>query len=242
MGDGHYGAGELHQEVFQPGDRLGVQVVGRLVQQQHVGAGEQQSADGHAAALATRQMRHRGVPFRQAQRVGGDFQHAIQLPAGGKFDRLLQFSLFGQQFVHPLVVHRFGELHADLVETSQEPAHFGYPFLDHLANGLAGIKLRLLWQITNANSGLRPRLAIVLRIHPGHDAQHGRLPGAIEPEQANFCARKEGQRDVFNDGAVRRHGLADADHRVNILGHGEFRVMYEAIFRRKPLIPGAHYA
>ncbi|MCI1710681.1 MAG: hypothetical protein LKM39_10580 [Chiayiivirga sp.] len=42
VGDGHHGAGEALQELLQPVHRFGVQVVGRLVEQQHVGLGQQQ--------------------------------------------------------------------------------------------------------------------------------------------------------------------------------------------------------
>src|SRR5690606_18301425 len=52
VGDGHHCAGEAAEELLQPIDRFGVQVVGGLVEQQHVGLGQQQAAQGHAAFLA----------------------------------------------------------------------------------------------------------------------------------------------------------------------------------------------
>ncbi len=39
VGDGHHGAAVVVQEALQPGHRFGIEVVGRLVQQQHVGVG-----------------------------------------------------------------------------------------------------------------------------------------------------------------------------------------------------------
>jgi hypothetical protein len=74
VGDGDHGAREVVQEALQPGHALGVQVVGRLVEQQHVRAGQQQAAQGHAAALAAGQLGHVRVPGRQAQGVGGHLQ------------------------------------------------------------------------------------------------------------------------------------------------------------------------
>jgi hypothetical protein len=56
-------------------------VVGRFVEQQHVGCGQQQTAQGHATLLATGQELDLGIPRRQAQRIGGDFQLAIQVVA-----------------------------------------------------------------------------------------------------------------------------------------------------------------
>jgi hypothetical protein len=45
-------AGEVLQRVFQRGQRFGVEVVGRFVEQQHVAAGLQHLGEVHAVALA----------------------------------------------------------------------------------------------------------------------------------------------------------------------------------------------
>ena len=47
------GAGIVAQMVLEPGDALGIEMVGRLVEQENVGLGEQQLAERHAALLAT---------------------------------------------------------------------------------------------------------------------------------------------------------------------------------------------
>jgi hypothetical protein len=49
VGDHHDGARIVRQEALQPGDAFGVQMVGRLVQQQHVGAAQQQLHQRDAA-------------------------------------------------------------------------------------------------------------------------------------------------------------------------------------------------
>ncbi len=51
MGDGHHGAAIVMQEPLQPGDTFRVQMVGRLVEQQHIGLREQQTAKGDAPPL-----------------------------------------------------------------------------------------------------------------------------------------------------------------------------------------------
>ena len=56
--DADNGTGILLQMLLQPVDRLGVQVVGRLIQQQYVRLLEQQSAKGHPATLASGQRIH----------------------------------------------------------------------------------------------------------------------------------------------------------------------------------------
>ena len=67
MGDGDDRALVLLQVLLQPVDGLGVQVVGRLVEQQHVGLLQQQAAQRHAAALAARQILDRPVARRAVQ-------------------------------------------------------------------------------------------------------------------------------------------------------------------------------
>ena len=79
MGDSDNGARVFMEETLQPGNALCVQVVGGLVQQQHVGLGQQQFAQCDAAFFTTGQFAHVGVPGRQAQRVGRDFQCAFQV-------------------------------------------------------------------------------------------------------------------------------------------------------------------
>ena len=71
VGDRHHGARVALQKLLQPVHRLGVQVVGRLVEQQHVGFGQQQTAQRDPALFTAREHTDHGVPGRQAQRVGG---------------------------------------------------------------------------------------------------------------------------------------------------------------------------
>ena len=57
--DGDDGALVVGEEALEPGDRLGVEMVRRLVEQQQVGRGEQQPAERDAAALAAGERRRR---------------------------------------------------------------------------------------------------------------------------------------------------------------------------------------
>ena len=56
VGDDHHRAREVAQRALEPGDALGVEVVGRLVEQQQVGLLEQQPAQRDAAPLAAREL------------------------------------------------------------------------------------------------------------------------------------------------------------------------------------------
>ena len=59
VGDDQDRAGIGAQMAFEPVDRLGVEMVGRLVEQQQFGLFEQQPAERDAAALAARELRRR---------------------------------------------------------------------------------------------------------------------------------------------------------------------------------------
>jgi hypothetical protein len=57
VGDDHRAAGAFGDEPLQPGETVEVEVVGRLVEQQHVEAGEQDRRQGGARGLAAGQRR-----------------------------------------------------------------------------------------------------------------------------------------------------------------------------------------
>ena len=80
VGDGDDRARVLLQMPFEPGDRLGVEVVGGLVEQQQVGLLQQQPAEGDAAPLAAGEGGDVGVARRQAQRVHGDLELCGRAP------------------------------------------------------------------------------------------------------------------------------------------------------------------
>lgn len=81
MGNRHHGAFEVVQEAFQPGDGLGVEVVGRFVEQQHIRFFQQQTAQRDAAAFTTGKISDFRIPVRQAQGVGRALQLDVQVVA-----------------------------------------------------------------------------------------------------------------------------------------------------------------
>ena len=81
VGDGHHGAREALQEVLEPLHALGVQVVGGLVEQQHVGLGQQQPAQRHAALFAAREQGRSWRP-----RAAGAARRR-RVPAAGRCSR-----------------------------------------------------------------------------------------------------------------------------------------------------------
>ena len=149
--------GEALQEHFQPLDRFGVQVVGRLVEQQHVGLGQQQAAQRDAALFAAGQHADLGVPGRQAQRVGGDLELVLGVGAGGGDDGF-QLGLLGGQRVEIGVRLAIGGV--DLFELGLGREHLAHGLFDALAHGVLGVELGLLRQVADVQAGHRRGLAL----------------------------------------------------------------------------------
>ena len=105
VGDGEDGAGVGRQELLQPLDTLGVQVVGGLVEQQQVGLGQQQPAQRDPAALTTGEHADVGVAGRAAQRVHGLVDLGVEIPGVGVVELLLQLAHLGEQLVGVLGLH-----------------------------------------------------------------------------------------------------------------------------------------
>ena len=157
------------------------------------------------------------VPGRQAQRVGGDFQLALQIVAVGGLQDGFQLGLFGGQGVEVGVRLGVGGIHG--VEARLGVLDLAYRFLDDLAHGLLRVELRFLGQVANLDAGHRAGFAVDLGVHPGHDAQQGRLAGAVQAQHADLGAGEERQGNVLEDFTLRGDDLADPMHAVNVLSH-----------------------
>ena len=147
--DGDDRARVILQEPFEPGHRLGVEVVGRFVEQQQVGRQQQQAAQRDAAAFAARQRRDVGISRRAAQRVHREVEARIEVPRVGRVDAVLQLRLLVEHLVHLLGRHLLAELHVDGVVAFEQRLDLGDAFLDVAAHVLRGIELRFLRQVAD---------------------------------------------------------------------------------------------
>ena len=138
------------EEALEPGDRLGVEMVRRLVEQQQVRRLQQQAAERHAAPLAARQRRDVGVGRRQAQRVHRELEPRVEIPAVGRLDAVLHLALLLEDLVHLLGRQLLAELRVDLVVARQQRADLGDAFLDVAEHGLRRVEPRLLRQKADA--------------------------------------------------------------------------------------------
>ena len=236
MGDGHDRAGVVAQEAFEPRHGLGVEVVGGLVEQQQVGAREQQPAQRHPATLAARQRGDVGVAGRQAQGVHGDLGGALQVPGAGGLDLRLEVGLAGAELL--VVGLGVGPAGHDLVVVGQQRRDLADSVHHVAVDVLPLVELGLLLEHADGEAGGEARLAGVPVVDARHDAQQRRLSGAVRAEHADLGARVEGQADVLQHLLVGRVEPAELAHGVDELrGHGARRYR-AAADGPEPGVPG----
>jgi hypothetical protein len=213
------GARELREELLEPVDALGVEVVGRLVEQQHVGLRQQEPAQRDAALLAAREIGDLRVPRRQAQRVRRDLHLHVGSGARRRDDRF-QASLLRRQLVEVGVGLGVGCV--DFLELGLGAEDLAHPLLDGLAHRLLRVELGLLRQEADAQARHRRCFAFVFLVLAGHDAQQARLAGAVQAQHADLGAGEERKGDVLQDDALGGNHLPHAVHRVHVLRHSPF--------------------
>ena len=198
--DGEHGAFVVVQELLQPQHAFGVQVVGRLVEQQQVGRLQQQAAQRHAAALAAREHVDRHVGVGALQRVHRLRQLAVQIPAVLGVDLVLELA----HLVHELVEIRvgIGHLGADLVETLNFGQNVGERHLDVLKDGLVLVQRRLLLQDAHGVAGRQARLAVGDLLEARHQLEQRGLAHAVGAHHADLGAGIKRQRHVVQDHLV----------------------------------------
>ncbi len=206
------------QETFQPGDGFGVQVVGRLVQQQHVRAREQQTAQCDTAALTPGQHADIGIPRRQAQCFGGHFQLALEVVGVRGLDQVFQLGLTRGEGVEIGV--RLGVGGIDFIKFGLGVLDVSQGFFHALAHVLGIIQFRLLGKVADIQTRHGTCFAVVVLIDAGHDAQQRGLARAVETEHTDLGTREEGQRDVLENLALRGNDLAHPVHGIDVLRHG----------------------
>ena len=164
MGDGQDGARVGREVALQPLHRLGVEVVGGLVEEQQVGLLEQQLAQRDPAALATGEVVDEHVRRRAAQRVHRLVEAAVEVPRVGVVEVGLQVAHLGEE----LVVVGVGVAHllGDLVVAVDLALDLADGLLDVLQDGLALGQRRLLLEHADGRVGVEDRVAVVGVVEP----------------------------------------------------------------------------
>jgi len=220
VGHGDHRARVFLEMAFEPRHRLGVEMVGRLVEQQQVGRLQQQATQCDTAPLTARKRVDLRVARRAAQRVHRDVELALEFPALDGVDVILQLALFFEQRVHLVVVEFFAKARGHRLEAVQEIADLGESFLDVAEHVLAGIELRLLGKESDLDARGRARFAEEIGVDAREDAQQRTLAGSVGAHHADLRAGQEGQRHPVEDDAIGAHHFADIAQREYELGQG----------------------
>ena len=146
---------------LEPLHRLGVEVVGGLVEQQQVGLLEQQLAQRDPATLTTGEVVDERVRRRAAQRVHRLVEPAVEVPRVGVVEVGLQVAHLGEQLV--VVGVGVGELLGDLVVAVELALDLADGLLDVLEHRLALGQRRLLLEHADRGVGVEDRVAVVAR-------------------------------------------------------------------------------
>ena len=226
MGDRHHGALVVLEEALEPGDRLGVEVVRRLVEEQQVGRGEEQPAERDPAALAAGERRHVAVALGQAQRVHGPVELGLEAPRVVAVDLLLHRRLLGEQRVEVGV--GLGEGCRDGVEAVEQVAQLADAVLDVAAHVLGRVELGLLLEEADGGAGMQLGDAGRGLLEPRHDPHQRRLAGPVRAEHADLRSRQERQGDVREHLPVGAVELVDPVHRVDVVAAHENRFLGES--------------
>ncbi len=213
--DRDHGAVVVLQVPFEPGDRLRVEVVRRLVEQEQIGLAEQEPAQRDPAPFASTQLRHVGVGRRKSQRVHRDLELTVEVPTADVVDLVLQIGLLGEELVEVGVglAHRV----AHLLETVEEVLGARHTFDDVAQHVLVGIEPGLLGQEPDGEARRDPAFTLVAVVFSGDDAQQGRLPRAVQAQHADLRPGVHRDVDAAQDLLVRRVYPAQITHRQDEL-------------------------
>ena len=201
--------------LLQPLHRLGVEVVGGLVEHQQVGPGEQRAGDGHALLLAAGELVDGPLPERgvDAQAVEQLLGLEGRVPAAQPLDALGEVRQLGHQpFVVLAGLEALGERVVGVERLAQRDLGDG-----ELGGGRgAGREDGLLRQPGDARAALELQGDGVGLLVAGQDLHQRRLAAAVDADQADALALlddqlelveeragAEGERDV--EGAEQRH-------------------------------------
>ena len=188
-----------------------------LVEQQDVGLLNEKAAERDTAALAPGEQVDLRIGRRAPERVHCDLELGLDLPPIGGLDLLLELALALEEVVHLFGGHLLGKSFVHFLVCFEKVEDFLSPFLNDFFDGGAGRELRLLLEITDAIAFGEAHLADIVFVDSGDDAQKRALARAVQSEDTNLCAVKEGKIDVLQDLAFRRMDAPHADERKNDL-------------------------
>ena len=196
MGDGYHRALVLLEVLLEPVDALGVEVVGGLVEQEHVGLLKEEAAEGHPAALTSREVRHGRVSCGTAEGGHGAVEARVDIPCVRGVDYVLHLSLTLHQFVHLVrvaVVFFEAEFLVYLIIFFKGIVHLLHALHHVLLDRLVLVERRVLRQVAHAVARAPHHIAARRLLDAGDDLEERRFARAVETDDAYLGAVEERQ-------------------------------------------------
>ena len=191
MGDEEQGHARLDQHRLQPFDGGDVEVVGRLVEQQHLGCNSERLRQRQPLLLSAGQAAN--ARFRVQAEAGN---HPLGLRLVGPGTARLKFVL---QCIHArqqgiMVAGPLAQTVRNIVVLRQHRRGFAHAGNHRLKDAHLRIEGRLLRHVTDTNARLHPDLAVVqppLAGAGGHRCQQRGFTGTVAADQRHPFARVE---------------------------------------------------
>ena len=123
-----------------------------------------------------------------------------------------QFALPFDEPVHFVIVHRFGELHPNLLIFFQVGSDLPDTLHHYLLHCLVVIKFRLLRQVAHVVARREDHLPLEGFVFARNDFQQGGFSGAVQTQHPDFRPVIKGEIDIFQNCFPRVVRLADIYH------------------------------
>ena len=203
-------AGVLGQEVLQPGDRFEVEVVGRFVEQQHVGLRDQGPREQDAPAPSARQRIDHRVG-RERQPREHQLDPLLEAPAVALLEGVLQATQPRQGCRRAVL----GHLDRGMVVGRHEIGQVTQPLGDHVEDRAIGRERHILLEPRDADPGGLPDHAAVGLDLAGNDAQQRGLAAAVPADDAHALPRLQLQAHLVEQRrvAVGERYAVEREHR-----------------------------
>ena len=202
VGNQDQGAAQLVEPLFQPGQPLDVEVVGGLVEQEHVRVLEEDLGQGGAVAPAAGELLHGpgAVGFAEAELGEHGVDAVLVVPAVNLVHALQEGGLASEQAVDGPGVGVGGEGVFDLFQFGVEGVHLGEQGVEDRFDRLVAVEFGELGEVADADIFVHLHLALGGLFLAEDEAQQGGLARAVFADQANAVTFIQAEEGVAKDG------------------------------------------
>ena len=195
MRDEQQRAGELAQVVLQPADRVDVEVVRRLVEQEQIGLGDERLAEERASPPAAGQLAERTIGRQRQPRHDG-LDTLLEPPSIALLELVLEVA---QPLELGMAVGDLSRHVVILRDERAELAQAGGDFVEDRAIRRAG---DVLIETRDAQPGRPPDRSAVGRDLAGDHLEQARLARPVAADEADALARLDAKAGVLEEGQV----------------------------------------